>query len=58
MGKTFPVGDSNGLANALISLFDQPSQYEGDQIAIGQNFSSDSTAAAYEELYRKIESEL
>jgi glycosyltransferase involved in cell wall biosynthesis len=58
MGKTFPVGDSNGLANALISLFDQPSKYEGDQIAIGQKFSSDSTAAAYEELYRKIESEL
>ena len=58
MGKTFPVGDSNELANALISLFDQPSKYEGDQIAIGQKFSSDSTAAAYEELYRKIESEL
>lgn len=58
MGKTFPVGDSNELAYALVSLVDQPTKYQGDQLSLRQKFSSDSTAAAYEELYRKIESEL
>lgn len=58
MGKTFSLGDSNELANALISILDQPSKYKGDQNVIDRKFSSDSTAAAYEKLYRKIESEL
>ncbi len=58
MGEIFSVGDSNGLADALIAIFDQPSKYKGDQKAISQKFSSDSAAEAYEKLYRKIESEL
>jgi glycosyltransferase involved in cell wall biosynthesis len=58
MGKIFPVGDSKGLATALISLFDQPLKYEGDREAVAQKFTPDATAAAYEDLYRRIGSEL
>ena len=58
MGKTFSIGDSTDLADALISVVDQPSKYKGDLGSIRQTFSSDSTAAAYEDLYRRIEKEL
>jgi glycosyltransferase involved in cell wall biosynthesis len=58
MGETFSIGDSNDLADALISIVDHPSKYKGDLDSIRQIFSSDSTAAAYEDLYRRIEKEL
>lgn len=58
MGRIFPVGDSIGLASALLSLLDKPSQYEKEQDAIAQKFTPDVAAAAYEDLYRRIKSEL
>ncbi len=58
MGKTFPVGDSNELGKALLSVVDHPLKFKGDPNSIRQTFSSDSTAAAYEDLYRRIKKEL
>jgi len=58
MGRIFPVGDSQGLASALISLFEQPSKYESDQDEVARKFTSDVAAEAYEDLYRRIKSEL
>jgi glycosyltransferase involved in cell wall biosynthesis len=58
MGRIFPVGDSQGLASALISLFEQPSKYVSDQDEVAKKFTSDAAAVAYEDLYRRIKSEL
>jgi glycosyltransferase involved in cell wall biosynthesis len=54
MGRIAPIGDAEGLAQALLEIFSAPEKYTGDSAAIAQKYSPDSTAAAYEALFEKM----
>ncbi|MBS1249022.1 MAG: 2-deoxystreptamine N-acetyl-D-glucosaminyltransferase [Chloroflexi bacterium] len=54
MGKVVPIGDAVALAEALIDIFDNPENYQGDPEAITRQFSPQSNAAGYVEMYREL----
>ena len=58
MGRTFPVGDSAALAQALGDVLANPREIKGDPELISRQFSPDATAAAYEALYTQIKGEI
>jgi glycosyltransferase involved in cell wall biosynthesis len=58
MGRIFNVDDAEGLADALISVFDKPAKYSGDPETVAKQFSPDNNAREYENLYQRIEKEI
>ncbi len=58
MGKVVAIGDSPGLAQALIEIFKNPSRYVRDSAAIAARYQPDAIAAAYEVLFAEIQNEL
>lgn len=54
MGKVVPIGDSAGLAQALLEIFSEPQKYQGDKEAIARRFAPDSIAAEYEILFNDL----
>lgn len=58
MGKTFPVGDSGALANAILEVLRQRDEFVRDPQPIREVYRPDEVAAAYERLFEEIISEL
>ena len=58
MGKVIPIGDSTALANAILSIFENPDRYRRDTEAITRKFLPDATAKAYEALFEKLQRQM
>jgi len=58
MGKVVGIGDSQGLAQALLEIFMNPNRYIRDRAAIAERYLPDAVAATYEELFAEIQREL
>jgi glycosyltransferase involved in cell wall biosynthesis len=54
MGEVVPVGDAGALAEAILKIFDHPSDYAGDPVAISRQFDPDNNASLYEEVYEEL----
>lgn len=54
MGRLIPRGDSQALAEAIISILDHPEQYRGDVNAIAERFSPEAVAEAYATLFQEL----
>lgn len=50
MGRTFPMGDADALAAALMEVLGQPERFRGDVAAITQRYAPDTIAGEYEAL--------
>ncbi|MDH3943532.1 MAG: glycosyltransferase family 4 protein [Anaerolineae bacterium] len=58
MGEVVPIGDSPALAKAIIHILDNPKEYQGDPAALITQFSPDTTAANFEDLFKEIGKDL
>jgi glycosyltransferase involved in cell wall biosynthesis len=58
MGKVTPIGDPNGLADALIDVISQKHDYIRDPDPIRQRYLPDSIADEYEKLFTVMQLEL
>jgi glycosyltransferase involved in cell wall biosynthesis len=56
MGRVVPPGDASALAQAILSILDEPKRYRGDLQALAQRFAPETIAAAYEEIYSRLRS--
>jgi glycosyltransferase involved in cell wall biosynthesis len=54
MGEVVPVGDAGALAEAILKIFDHPSDYASDPAAISRQFDPDNNAAMYEGVYKEL----
>jgi glycosyltransferase involved in cell wall biosynthesis len=54
MGKVAPIGDANGLAEAILQIVAEPLKYRRDPAEIARPFDPDSVAAKYEELFARL----
>jgi glycosyltransferase involved in cell wall biosynthesis len=58
MGEVVPIGDADGLAEAILKIFAHPSRYQGDPEAVAQQFAPETNAEAYLTVYRELLNEL
>ncbi len=58
MGAVVPIGDSDGLATALLDIFADPSAYQRDPQQIAAQYVPDQIAAEYEKMFTKMLAEL
>lgn len=54
MGRTAPIGDANGLAEAIIDVLDNRPRYVRPREAIAARFAPDSVAGQYELLFEEL----
>jgi glycosyltransferase involved in cell wall biosynthesis len=54
MGRVVPMSDANSLAEAIISILDEPAAFTGDVDAITQRFAPDTIAAEYELIFKEL----
>jgi glycosyltransferase involved in cell wall biosynthesis len=54
MGRVTAIGDSEGLAEAIINVIEQPDEYARSREAIEDAFSLERTVSGYEELFREL----
>ena len=54
MGIVAPIGDSNALAESILTVLENPEQYRGDPAAIRQRYTPDSIAAEYEAIFSNL----
>ena len=54
MGKIIPIGDSSALAEAAISILNDPQAYKRDSQAIAQRYLPETIAIEYEVLFSEI----
>ena len=55
MGEVTAIGDHEALAQAIIHILQNKQAYQRDSQLIGNTFSPDSSAAAYVELFQKLQ---
>ncbi|MGC9346971.1 MAG: glycosyltransferase family 4 protein [Anaerolineae bacterium] len=53
MGEVAPIGDAEGLAEAILKVLDNPEAYRRPRSEIAAQFSTEKTVAGYEELFRR-----
>jgi len=58
MGKIIRVGDSQGLAESIISILENKDHYTIRKQDLLERYSPDSVAAEYEKLFKEIQKEL
>jgi len=58
MGKVFPIGDSNGLAEALLEVLLNKCAYVREPEPIRRRYLPDNIAVEYENLFNEIQREL
>ncbi|MEN6482238.1 MAG: glycosyltransferase family 4 protein [Anaerolineaceae bacterium] len=58
MGKIFPIGDSNALAEALIEVLSSPEKFIQPSEPIKNRYLPDSIAVEYEKLFAEISQDL
>jgi glycosyltransferase involved in cell wall biosynthesis len=54
MGKISPIGDSEALAQTILSVLENPSAFHQEASKIRSEFEPIKTAAAYEQLYEEL----
>jgi glycosyltransferase involved in cell wall biosynthesis len=54
MGIVVPIGDAQALAQAILTILDEPQRFQGDAELIRQRFTPDSIAAEYELLFAQL----
>ena len=55
MGEVTAIGDHQALAQAIIQILGNKQHYQRDYELIGRTFSPDETAAAYVQLFDKLQ---
>ena len=58
MGAVVPIGDSDGLASALLDIFADPAAYQRDPQQIAAQYVPDQIAAEYEKMFTEMLAEL
>lgn len=58
MGQIAPIGDEQGLANAVLEVLDHPEKYRGDGAEIARRYDPATIAAEYEKLFAEMQREL
>ena len=58
MGKVAGIGDSDGLADAILEILDSQKDFAGEPDTIKEQFSPDTTAQRYEEMFVELRDEL
>lgn len=58
MGKVVPIGDANALADAAVNILKHRKTYHVDQDALKRQYSPDSIAEKYEQLFARIARDL
>lgn len=58
MGRVVPIGDSEGLAAALIEILSQPEAFRREPGPIAERYNPDAIAAEYEKLFAEMQHEL
>ena len=53
-GKISKIGDSADLAEAILSVLDEPEKYRADVASIKKSYDPDSVAAEYEKLFARL----
>jgi glycosyltransferase involved in cell wall biosynthesis len=53
-GKVSRIGDSASVAEAILSVLDEPQKYRADMEAIKKSYDPDSVAVAYEKLFDRL----
>ena len=53
MGEIAPIGDADGLAEAILKVLDHPEKYQRSREEIAERFSTERTVEEYEALFRK-----
>ncbi|MDX9993482.1 MAG: glycosyltransferase family 4 protein [Anaerolineales bacterium] len=54
MGKVVPIGDSAGLAAAVLEILAEPAKYQRDPAEIAAQYQPEHVAAEYEKLFAKL----
>ncbi len=54
MGKVTPIGDSDGLAEGILQVLDEPQKYRRNPAEIARTFDPEIVAAEYEKLFEKL----
>jgi glycosyltransferase involved in cell wall biosynthesis len=54
MGMVTPIGNSSALAEAILTILDQPQRFQGDPQAIRERYLPDSIAQEYEALFSSL----
>ena len=54
MGEVVPIGDSSALADAVIGIFSNPKQYQGNPEHVEKLFDPMVNAQAYLEIYQEL----
>jgi glycosyltransferase involved in cell wall biosynthesis len=54
MGRIAAIGDPTALAQCILEVLSQPSQFKGDTQSIGQAYDPDGIAAQYEALFENL----
>lgn len=54
MGQVVPIGDSTALAKSILEIVGSPDRYRGNPAEIARQFSPDSIAAEYEEVFSRL----
>lgn len=57
MGKVVEIGDSDGLAGAVLEIVSEPEKFKGSPAEIAQTFSPDTAAQRYEDLFKELGAE-
>jgi glycosyltransferase involved in cell wall biosynthesis len=58
MGEIAPIGDPDGLAEAIIKVLDHPEHYHRSREEIAARFSTDQTVQGYEQLFLTMQEDL
>lgn len=58
MGRVVPIGDSEGLAAALIEILSHPDAFQREPGPIAERYDPDTIAAEYEKLFAEMQHEL
>ena len=58
MGQIAPIGDSLGLAEAVLEVLDHPEKYQADAAEIARRYDPDTIAFEYEKLFDEMQREL
>ena len=54
MGKISPIGDSEALAETILSVLENPSAFQKDSSEIRAQFEPQQSAAAYLQLFEEL----
>jgi len=57
-GQIAPIGDSRGLAEAVLEVLDHPEKYQADAAEIARRYDPDTIAFEYEKLFDEMQREL